>query len=191
MEAVFAKYRKAKRTIESLNEQIKATEEEIRYLETLEEQIAMAGTGGLREIIEELGLVKAKQDSKKKPRPQYLVYKDGAGNMIMVGKNNLQNNYLTHRVARKNDYFFHVKGAREVTILRAQEPTNEAITRRDDRGLSLEKTVIPPTSPSTTRSLSTLKEDSGSQKRCSYLQQSQNRLRDARLEIHQNSVTSL
>ncbi|MFA7528936.1 MAG: Rqc2 family fibronectin-binding protein [Bacilli bacterium] len=129
MEAVFAKYRKAKRTIESLNEQIKATEEEIRYLETLEEQIAMAGTGGLREIIEELGLVKAKQASKKKPRPQYLVYKDGAGNMIMVGKNNLQNNYLTHRVARKNDYFFHVKGAPgSHTILRAAEPTNEAIT---------------------------------------------------------------
>ena len=50
----------------------------------IRDRIAMAGTGGLREIIEELGLVKAKQASKKKPRPQYLVYKDGAGNMIKM-----------------------------------------------------------------------------------------------------------
>ena len=27
----------------------------------------------------------------------------------MVGKNNIQNNYLTHTLASKSDYFFHVK----------------------------------------------------------------------------------
>jgi predicted ribosome quality control (RQC) complex YloA/Tae2 family protein len=129
MEAIFARYKKAKRAITFLETQIKATEAEIRYLETLEEQIALAGAGGLREIIAELGLSREKAAARKSARPQYLVYRDPAGNTIMVGRNNLQNNYLTHQVARKDDYFFHVKGAPgSHTILRAVELTPDAIT---------------------------------------------------------------
>ena len=46
----------------------------------------------------------------------------------MVGKNNIQNNYLTHTLAQKTDYFFHVKNAPgSHTILRCEELTPELI----------------------------------------------------------------
>jgi len=129
MEAIFTKYKKAKRTIVHLEEQIKITEDEIRYLEILEEQINLSNAGDLKEIIDELQIIKAKPAARKKTKPHFLTYKDQEGNQIMVGKNNVQNNYLTHKVANKNDYFFHVKGAPgSHTVLRSAQPSPKAIT---------------------------------------------------------------
>ena len=40
--------------------------------------------------------------------PKYETYEvDDA--LIFVGKNNIQNDYITHKLALKNDYFMHVK----------------------------------------------------------------------------------
>ena len=55
-------------------------------------------------------------------------YQDSDNNIILVGKNNLQNNYLTHKLASKNDYFFHVQGSPgSHTILKANNPSPETI----------------------------------------------------------------
>ena len=46
---------------------------------------------------------------KKKTHPHYDVYRTRDGIIIYVGKNNLQNDYLTFKMASRNDMWFHVK----------------------------------------------------------------------------------
>lgn len=128
LEHIYSKYKKAKRTLVSLEEQTKATEAEILYWETMEEQLQNAGTLEIREILDELKADAPRPKSKRKQKPQLTTYKTEDGAIIMVGKNNLQNNYLTHTLAQKSDYFFHVKNAPgSHTILRCEELTPELI----------------------------------------------------------------
>ncbi len=125
--ALFAKYKKAKRTIIHLDEQIALTKADLGYLECLSDQLALAKAGELKEIISELGLGKQKALPKKALKPQITIFHFG-GDTIMVGKNNVQNNYLTHALAKKSDWFFHVKDAPgSHTILRTKVLTDENI----------------------------------------------------------------
>ena len=128
LEAFFSKFKKAKRTISHLEEQIITTIDEIKYLETLLEQLKISKGADIKEILEELNISKEPPKSKKKQKPQITTFHDHEGNTIFVGKNNLQNNYLTHQLANKTDYFLHVKGAPgSHTILRSDNPTNDTL----------------------------------------------------------------
>lgn len=128
LEHIYSKYKKAKRTLVILKEQIKATNTEILYWETLEEQLQNAGTLEIREILAELKTNSPQPKNKKKQKPQLTTYRTETNALIMVGKNNIQNNYLTHTLAQKTDYFFHVKNAPgSHTILRCEELTPELI----------------------------------------------------------------
>ena len=111
MELVFSKYKKAKRTINHLKEQIISTENEISYLQTIEEQITILKAHELKEVVNELDLIKKKPQLKKPYKPQITTFKTNNNSTIFVGKNNIQNNYLTHKLAARNDLFFHVRGA--------------------------------------------------------------------------------
>ena len=49
------------------------------------------------------------------------------GMRILCGKNNLQNEYVTHRLAEKHDYWFHAKnapGSHVVLVTEGREPTD-------------------------------------------------------------------
>lgn len=128
LDNIFSKYKKAKRTLIYVEEQIKSSINELHYLETLKEQFLISKATDLKEIIEELGLTKKNSQPKKKTKPLITKYYDAFGNIIMVGKNNIQNNYLTHTLANKDDYFFHVKNAPgSHTILRTNNLTEEVI----------------------------------------------------------------
>ena len=128
LEEIFLKYKKAKRTVAILEEQIKATEAELLYWETLALQLQGAGISEIREILEELRPEEKQKTRKNRQKPQITTYETADGALIMVGKNNLQNNYLTHELANKNDYFFHVQGAPGAhTILRCKELTPELV----------------------------------------------------------------
>ena len=53
------------------------------------------------------------------------------GYTVFVGKNNLQNDYLTFKIANKSDYWFHVKnipGSHTVLITEGKEPSERDIT---------------------------------------------------------------
>lgn len=103
----YSRYKKAKRSLEVIDEQIEKTISEIDYYEEILEQLEIAKATDLNEMALELGIKK----QEKKPKnavPNYSIYKDNFGNMVYVGKNNTQNNYLTHKLAHSNDYFFHV-----------------------------------------------------------------------------------
>ena len=101
----FNRVKKQKRTIEALSEQITNTQNEILYYEALLNQIAIATTTSIKEINKEIGLVKP---DKRVQKPSITKYIDNDGYFIYVGKNNTQNNYLTNKLARPTDYFFHV-----------------------------------------------------------------------------------
>ena len=56
--------------------------------------------------------MKRKNDTrKKKKRPNYEIFVDGDGVEILVGKNNIQNQFITHKLAKHTDVWFHVKDA--------------------------------------------------------------------------------
>ena len=59
----------------------------------------------MREILTEVGIQKT---IKKNSKPNIMTLIDHNNNQIFVGKNNFQNDYLTHKLANSNDYFFHV-----------------------------------------------------------------------------------
>lgn len=130
LEHYYSKYKKAKRTIDVLSAEIIKSKEHLLYLETTLEQVNISDNLDLREIAEELGLEKSHQvNKKKKSKPNYLTFLDEDNNMIFVGKNNVQNNYLTHSLANRDDYFFHVKNfPGSHTIVRTNNLTPELIT---------------------------------------------------------------
>ena len=111
-ERYFNLYKKNKRTIENLYEQIKITEEDIVYFETLQFQVENADKSDLIEIKEELinsGLLKEKVSNlKKKNKNNYFVINYN-GIDIYVGKNNIQNDAITNKLARRDYLWFHTK----------------------------------------------------------------------------------
>lgn len=109
----FSKYKKQKNAIKYIAEQIILTKKEIIYFEDLTVQITdNFDLKDLEEIQEELidnhYLHKRKSKSKNK-NPNYDIYYDELGIKILVGKNNIQNNYITHKISRKDYTWFHVQ----------------------------------------------------------------------------------
>ena len=111
----YNKYQKAKNSLKVLEEQIRLTKEEIDYFDTLNTSIEQADYYDALEIKEELeglGYLKKKQVKKlhkKKKEPHYTTFITKDGIAIYVGKNNLQNDYLTFKKANRFDMWFHVK----------------------------------------------------------------------------------
>ncbi len=111
----FKKYKKLKASIPYINIQIKAALIEIRYFEQLLHQVENASLKDIEEIKDELikkKYIKKKQKNKrKKKQPNYDTYFDAEGVEILVGKNNIQNEYITHKLAKHNEVWFHTKNA--------------------------------------------------------------------------------
>lgn len=111
----FKKYNKMKNASEEISKQIKINLEESEYLENSLLAIENCDNDkDLKEIREELireGYIKSYRMPKKdiKPNTQYLKYMSSGGNLIMVGKNNKQNDYLILRLADNEDLWFHTK----------------------------------------------------------------------------------
>lgn len=111
----YAKYQKAKNSLHYINEQISITKEEINYFDsliTLMENASYYDALEIKEELENLGYLKKKK-SKQVHRPKNKLhietYLTKDNTMIYVGKNNLQNDYLTFKMASRNDMWFHVK----------------------------------------------------------------------------------
>lgn len=112
----FKKYNKAKNSIAVVQEQMRAAEEENRYFDMLLHQLAGANLQDAQEIREELvqeGYLRDRERKgkrkKKDGRPTIYCYTSTEGIPIYVGKNNLQNEYLTNRLAQSNDTWLHTK----------------------------------------------------------------------------------
>lgn len=130
-------YNKCKNAKAVLSEQIKIWERELRYLETVAAFLDKAECEeDLAEIREELyssgyaSRLKGYRPEKKR-KNRYSEYKTTGGYTVLVGKNNTQNDYLTHRVAEKCDIWFHVKdipGSHVILVTGGEEPRAEDYT---------------------------------------------------------------
>lgn len=110
----FDKYNKLKRTYEALREIVIETKASIDHLESLLNSLDIAVTeDDLKELKEEMilsGYIKRKGTDKKskyKSKPFHYISSDGFH--MYVGKNNLQNEELTFKVANGGDWWFHSK----------------------------------------------------------------------------------
>ena len=114
----FQKYNKGKKGQEHLLTQIDLCEKEIQYFEGLEQQLELVNFNDAREIREELaqlGYMKPLQskirrkNKKTKSLPSISEVHLDNGVTLWFGKNNLQNDALTFKLAHKNDLWFHAK----------------------------------------------------------------------------------
>ena len=129
----YKKYNKSKTARVELAKQIELGEAELNYIYTVFEALTRAETPtDLAEIREELyhsGYAsRMKAYSAKKPqKPIIMQFETPDGMKVLCGKNNVQNEYITHRLAEKNDYWFHAKqtaGSHVVLVTEGKEPTD-------------------------------------------------------------------
>lgn len=129
----FTRYRKLKASEKIVTREIQKTRMEIDYLQRLLQQIDSAHVEDLADIREELRdegyLRKQKQPKRrrvKKPTPELFIATDGTE--IYVGKNNRQNEYLTHRMAHRNDVWLHTKDIPgSHVVIRASDPSEQTL----------------------------------------------------------------
>ena len=126
----YKKYSKLKNAASFLTEQIEIGKSEISYLESMLLNIDFAERPDeideLYEEMEKEGYLKKKKKNNKKKKDSdenYITVKTEDGFDIYIGKNNRQNDYLTHKKAKKNDLWFHVKDA----------PGSHVILKNDNR----------------------------------------------------------
>jgi len=134
---LFGKYTRLKRAEEALTRQIELGKQELEYVENVLYTLSAAGDAAqIKEIREELiqaGYVKPTEKGKRKPKP--LAYAPRAytvegGFTVLCGRNNRENDELTHRRAGKNDIWFHarnVPGSHAVLFTEGREPSDEAL----------------------------------------------------------------
>lgn len=115
----YKKYNKSKSAMVSIEHQIQENNQEIQYLEAqadnLEKCTEELEINEIRQELAEQGYTKKKKDGKGKSKnkaaapskPMHFI--SSSGLEIFVGKNNVQNDYLTIKFAAPNDTWLHTK----------------------------------------------------------------------------------
>lgn len=128
--AYYAKYNKLKRTKDFVSKKLEKDRDLLEYVKSIEDEIANlpyeSDTSAIEQEIESLGGGKKKSSKnkvrKEKAEPPYVYLVDGF--YIYRGKNNVQNDELTFKVASSNDIWLHLKnehGAHTIIITEGRE----------------------------------------------------------------------
>lgn len=153
---LYKKYNKAKNAETEIKAQIEKGSAELEYIRSVRDALGrISGQADLEEIQRELveagydrthkrdissknsgggkvnGKVKGKNQSKTAQPRSPEKHVTSGGFTVYVGKNNLQNDYLTFRLSGKNDYWFHVKnrpGSHTVLVCDGEEPSERDLT---------------------------------------------------------------
>lgn len=130
----FKKYQKFKEAVKHLTNLIEETKATIVYLESVDTMLGQASLAEIDEIREELietGYLKRRHREKihKRQKPERYLATDGK-TIILVGKNNLQNDELTFKMAKKGELWFHAKDipGSHVVITDNLDPSDEVKT---------------------------------------------------------------
>ncbi len=131
-------YNKSKTAKVELDKQIKIAKSELEYIYSVFDALTKAETtADLSEIRDELyrcgyaSKMKGYAAPKKQPAPVIAEFVTTNGYRVLCGKNNYQNEYITHKLAEKNDYWFHAKnvaGSHVLLITNGEEPPSEDFT---------------------------------------------------------------
>ena len=121
---------------ETLSRLTEEDKKEISYLESVLESIerckTIAEIGEIREELSFAGYIKRPvgKGNRKQNISKPLEYVSKEGFRILVGKNNLQNDYLTTRLASKTDLWFHTKnihGSHVIVMCEGKEVSDETV----------------------------------------------------------------
>ena len=128
----YKQYNKMKKALVSITGQIKENKTEMIYLESLLDNMHKCTEeqeiNEIRHELAEQGYIKVKKETKKKhikvSKPMHFVSSDGSD--IYVGKNNLQNDFLTLKMAESFDIWLHTK----------EIPGSHVIIKTDNKPIS-------------------------------------------------------
>ncbi len=129
----YKRYNKAKTAKIELTRQMELGEAELAYLYTVFEALSRAESpADLSEIRDELyrsGYASRMKSYTlhKAHKPVIMQFRTPDGMRVLCGKNNVQNEYITHKLAEKHDYWFHAKqvpGSHVLLVTEGREPTD-------------------------------------------------------------------
>ena len=114
-QAYFSRYRKAQRAAEDGPARLEEVTLHLLDLEQIETDLDLAASRPeieeVRAVLVEAGYLKAKQDKRAKaPRSRPISLTSPDGLQILVGRNSRQNDEVTFRRARGDDWWFHARG---------------------------------------------------------------------------------
>lgn len=130
----FKKYHKLNKSKIEAQKQIRKTQAEMNYFDTilqqLDQDISPTDIEEIREELVEGGYLRrrmttSKKKKKKKKEPQLSIFQSSEGISIYVGKNNKQNDYLTSRLAKPTDTWLHTKNIPGSHVVIRQENYSE------------------------------------------------------------------
>ena len=134
----YKKYNKTKTARVELSKQIEIGQRELEYIHSVFDSLTKAETvSDLSEIRDELyrsgyaSKMKGYAAPKKQPAPVVAQFETTNGYRVLCGKNNIQNEYITHKLAQKHDYWFHAKniaGSHVLLVTHGEEPPAEDFT---------------------------------------------------------------
>ena len=130
----FNKYKKLRDSIKHVNEQIQITKVNLDYFDSIQTAIDNADPEDIDQIKDELasqGYIHKQTNNRRNKKITEKVinkFRLTSGKIVLVGKNNYQNDWLTFKKANKNDYWFHVKNIPgSHVILTSDDPTDQDI----------------------------------------------------------------
>lgn len=120
----YKKYAKSKKAQTELAKQIKLGEAELDYIHSVFNSLSHAETAAdLIEIRDELfrsgyaSKMKSASTQKSSAKPIVAKFTTHGGFTVLCGKNNIQNDYITFKLAEKDDWWFHAKGTQGSHVL--------------------------------------------------------------------------
>lgn len=137
-EKYFKEYKKTYTAEQTLTALTEADREELIYFDSVLDSISRSKTlaeiSEIREELADAGYIK-RPATKTRKKQQSISFKEEVskeGYRILIGKNNMQNDMLTTRLASKNDLWFHVKnipGSHVVVFCDGGEVSEETVLR--------------------------------------------------------------
>jgi predicted ribosome quality control (RQC) complex YloA/Tae2 family protein len=131
----YKSYQKAKKGILHLKQMMIDYQELLSHFESLMDFVLISSSDSILDLESELlhygyKKVKTLQHKKKTDKKPKIMKIEEEDAIYWVGKNNLQNAYLTHELALKDDYWFHVKDATGGHIIVRTPHLNDKIIRK-------------------------------------------------------------
>ncbi len=112
-QAYYKKYRKLKSSAEHNSRLVEENQQLVNYLQTIKQSLAFCteydDLQQIRSELVSLGLIKEKQSKKVVEPPVKPLKYNIHGFTVYVGKNNVQNNHVTFRLASANDIWLHTQ----------------------------------------------------------------------------------
>lgn len=129
----YKRYRKLQNSIPHIKQQLNIATSEVNYLESVLaslDYVDIEDVDGIIEELEESGYIKKKKKNRRRKKKKTVGerFETSTGIPVVVGKNNIENDKLTMKLAQKNHYWFHVKNIPgSHVILETNQPDEQSI----------------------------------------------------------------